>query len=234
MSAGEPSGGETRPSFLDGVRAGVPFAIAGLVVAVSFGVVAQAAGFSAAETILMSAIVFAGSAQFTAAAILGAGGSPGAAILAAALMNSRFLPMGVALAPSLPGGPVRRALEGQTVVDASWAIASRGDGTFDRQLLFGSTGIAYLTWVGGTAAGAIWGDALGDPATLGLDAVFPAFFLALVIAEARDRLKVGVALLGAAIALALVPLVPPGVPVLLASLAALVGLRRGASEEVHP
>ena len=232
MSADEPPGGETR--FRDGVHAGLPFAVAGLVVAVSFGVLAESAGFTATEAILMSAVVFAGSAQFTAAAILGQGGSPGAAIIAAALMNSRFLPMGVALAPSLPGGPVRRALEGQTVVDASWAIASRGDGTFDRKLLFGSSAIAYLTWVGGTAAGALWGDALGDPATLGLDAVFPAFFLALVIAEARERFRAGVALLGALIALALVPLVPPGLPVLVASLVALAGLRRGAPVPERP
>ena len=103
----------------------------------------------------MSAIVFAGSAQFAAVSILGGGGTVGAAVGAAALMNSRFLPMGVALAPSLPGGPLRRAAQGQTIVDASWAIASRGDGTFDRWMLFGSTAIQYLGWVGGTVAGVL-------------------------------------------------------------------------------
>ena len=59
-------------------------------------------------------------------------------------MNSRFLPMGVAVGPSLPGGPVARAAQGQTVVDASWAIASDGEGGFDRQLLFGSSAIQYV------------------------------------------------------------------------------------------
>jgi 4-azaleucine resistance transporter AzlC len=208
------------------VRAGAPFALAGGLLAASFGVVAQGAGFSALEAILMSAIVYAGAAQFAAVAILGEGGSAGAAIVAAALMNSRFLPMGVALAPSLRGGPLRRALAGQTVVDASWAIAARGDGTFDRGRLFGSSAIQYLGWTGGTVAGALWGEALGDPAALGLDAIYPAFFLALVIAEAKDGRSRGVAALGALIALALVPVAPAGVPVLAASAAALVGLHR--------
>jgi 4-azaleucine resistance transporter AzlC len=212
--------------FRDGLRAGAPFALASGLLAVSFGVVAQGAGFSALEAIVMSAIVYAGSAQFAAVAILGEGGSAGAAIIAAALMNSRFLPMGVALAPSLTGGPLRRALAGQTVVDASWAIAARGDGTFDRGLLFGSSAIQYLGWSGGTVIGALWGERLGDPGALGLDAVYPAFFLALVIAEARDGRSLGVAALGGLIALALVPIAPPGVPVLAASAAALVGLHR--------
>jgi 4-azaleucine resistance transporter AzlC len=214
--------------FREGLRAGLPFGAASALLSLSFGVIARDVGFSALEAVLFSAIVYAGSAQFAAVAIVAEGGSAGAAIVAAALMNSRFLPMGVALAPSLPGGPVRRALEGQTVVDASWAIAARGDGRFDRGLLFGSSLVQYVGWVGGTLAGALWGDALGDPKALGLDAVYPAFFLALVIAEAKDGRSRGVAALGALIALALVPVAPPGVPVLVASLAALVGLHRRA------
>ena len=146
-------------------------------------------------------------------------------------MNSRFLPMGAALAPSLPGGPLKRALQGQTVVDASWALASRGDGTFDRWLLFGSSSVQYVTWTLGTVVGAIWGEGLGDPETLGLDAIYPAFFLGLLIKEVRDGRALGVAALGALIALVLVPFAPAGVPVLAASLAALVGLRRRAGDE---
>jgi 4-azaleucine resistance transporter AzlC len=212
----------------EGVRAGLPFAIAGSLVAVSFGVVAESAGFSAGAAIAMSAIVFAGSAQFTAVAILLQGGTVAAAVLAAALVNSRFLPMGVALGPSLPGGPLRRAIQGQTVVDASWAIAGRGDGTFDRWLLFGSSAIQYLGWVGGTIVGALGGNVLGDPDKVGLDAVYPAFFLALLIEEVGDRRSKLVAVLGGLIALALVPIAPGGVPVLAASLAALVGLHSSA------
>ena len=215
-------------SFRAGLRAGVPYAIAGGIVALSFGVLARQAGFSAIGAIVMSAIVFAGSAQFAAIAIIAGGGGVGAAIGAAALMNSRFLSMGVALAPSLSGRALRRAAQGQTVVDASWAMANRGDGRFDRHFLFGASAVQYVTWTIGTTAGAVGGTALGDPRALGLDAIFPAFFLALLLPEVRDRRSRSVALAGALVALALVPVAPPGVPVLAASLAALVGLRRGS------
>jgi len=137
---------DRRQRLLDGVRAGLPFAVAGGLLALSFGVVAEGAGLSAGAAIAMSAIVFAGSAQFTAIAIIAQGGTVAAAVLAAALVNSRFLPMGVALGPSLPGGPLRRAAQGQAIVDASWGIAGRGDGTFDRWLLFGSTAVQYAGW----------------------------------------------------------------------------------------
>jgi 4-azaleucine resistance transporter AzlC len=218
-----------QATFADGVRAGIPFGIAGGLLALSFGVLARDAGLSEVAAIAMSAIVFAGSAQFASVAIIAAGGGVGAAVAAAALMNSRYLPTGVALAPSLPGGPVRRALEGQPVVDASWALAARGDGSFDRMLLFGSSLAQYVAWMAGTAAGAIWGEALGNPKDLGLDAVYPAFFVALLIAEVKNGRALGAAALGAVIALALVPVAPAGVPVLVASLAALVGLYRRAA-----
>jgi predicted branched-subunit amino acid permease len=219
---------ERRQGLRDGVRAGLPFAVASFLLALSFGVVAEGAGLSAGAAIAMSAIVFAGSAQFTAIAIIAQGGTVAAAVLAAGLVNSRFLPMGVAIGPSLPGGPLRRAAQGQAIVDASWGIAGRGDGTFDRRLLFGSTAVQYAGWVGGTIAGALGGNVLGDPEALGLDAIYPAFFLALLIDELGDRRSRLVAALGALIALALVPVAPAGVPVLAASLAALIGLHSSA------
>jgi predicted branched-subunit amino acid permease len=184
------------------------------------------------EAVIMSAIVFAGSAQFTAISILAQGGGAGAAVAAAALMNSRFLPMSAAVGPSFSGGALKRALKGQAVVDHSWALSSQGDGTFDENLLLGASAIAYVTWVGGTAAGALWGDVVGDPNALGLDAIFPAFFFGLLLNELRSRRARGVAALGTGLALVLVPFTPPGVPVLVASLAALVGLTRRARAEV--
>jgi len=209
----------------------VPYALAAVVLSLSFGVLAREVGFSALGALVMSAVVFAGSAQFAAISIIATGGGIGAAIGAAALMNARFLPMGIALAPSLPGRPLQRAAQGQTVVDASWALANLGDGRFDRHFLFGASAVQYVAWVGGTAIGAFGGDALGDPRDLGLDAIFPAFFLALLLPEMRDARSRAVALAGALIALALVPVVPPGVPVLAASAAALVGLRRRHARE---
>ena len=207
----------------------MPYALANAVLSLSFGVLARQAGFSALGAIVMSPVVFAGSAQFAALAVIAQGGGLPAAIGAATLVHSRFLPMGIALAPSLPGGPLRRAVEGQALVDASWAMANRGEGRFDRMFLFGSTAPQYVGWVGGTVVGALGGHALGDLNRFGLDAVYPAFFLALLVAELRNRRSRAVALAGGAIALALAPFTPAGVPVLVASVAALVGLRRQAA-----
>jgi 4-azaleucine resistance transporter AzlC len=214
-----------RDRFREGLRASLPYAVASLLLSFSFGAVAVAAGLSPLAAVVMSAIVYAGSAQFASIGILAAGGGVGAAVAAAALMNSRFLPMGVALGPSLPGGRLKRALQGQAVVDSSWALALREDGSFDRAFLFGHSSGQYVCWVGGTALGVLGGGV--DTRALGLDAIFPAFFLALLIAELRKgtRTSLGVALSGGALALALVPLTPVGVPVLVASCAALVGLR---------
>jgi 4-azaleucine resistance transporter AzlC len=208
------------------MRLGVPFALVGFVLSLSFAVLARQAGFSVAQAIVTSVIVFAGSAQFAMLSVVAGGGGVPAALAASGLMNSRFLAMGIALAPSLPGGPVKRAAQGQTVVDASWALANRGDGTFDRWLLFGTTAPQYLTWTLGSAVGAVFGDALGDPDRLGLDAIYPTFFLALLIAEMRDRTTRWVAVSGGLLALVLVPVAPPGIPVLAASAVALVGLAR--------
>jgi predicted branched-subunit amino acid permease len=109
-------------------------------------------------------------------------------------------------------------------VDASWALAVQNDGSFDRELMLGATFPQYPAWVGGTAIGVLGGGALGDPAALGLDAIFPAFFLGLLVAELSNPRARAVALLGGAIALALTPVLPPGLPVLLASAAALTSL----------
>ncbi len=226
-SAGEPARA-SKDSFRAGLKAGVPFALAGGILSLSFGVLAKEVGLGAPAAILMSLIVFAGSAQFAAVGILAAGGGLPAALLAAALVNARFLPMGVALAPYLPGGALARAIQGQPVVDASWALAQDAEGRFDRHYLFGATAVQYATWQTGTVLGALVGTGGIDPQSLGLQAIFPAFFLVLLIEELRQPGRFGVALVGAAIALALVPFTPAGVPVLASSLAALVGLRRHA------
>ena len=176
--------------------------------------------------IVMSVIVFAGASQFAATAVLAAGGGAAAAIVAGILLNARFLPMGIAIAPSLPGGPLKRGAQGQALVDASWAVASLGGGRFDHRLLLGATIPQYPGWVLGTVLGVVFGDLLGDPQKIGLDAIFPAFFLALLLVEMRDRTSTTVALLGAGVALALIPLVPAGLPVVAASAVALIGLRR--------
>jgi predicted branched-subunit amino acid permease len=150
--------------------------------------------------------------------------------VAAILLNSRFLPMGVAVAPFLKGGPLRRALEGQAVVDASWALASRGGGRFDREFMMGATLPQVAAWICGTVIGVLASDAVGDVERLGLDAIFPAFFVALLVDELRDGGQtIAAALIAAVLSLALIPLVPPGVPVIAACAGALLGLRGRSS-----
>lgn len=173
----------------------------------------------------MSATTFAGSAQFAAVGLF-AGGSVAAAVTAAILLNARYLPMGIASAPAISGPWWRRLLLGQLVVDESWAVASRGDGTFDGKRLIGAGALLYVVWIASTALGALGADLLGDPRRLGMDAAFPALFLALAWPYLRDRRSVAAALLGAAVALTATPLAPAGVPIVLASVAALIGARR--------
>jgi 4-azaleucine resistance transporter AzlC len=208
----------------DGFKAGLPIAAAAFLLAISFGVLARPVMGTVAP-IVMSAIVFAGSAQFAALAVLAAGGGAGAAIVAGILLNARYVPMGVALAPSLRGGPLRRAAAGQAMVDASWAMAIRGGGRFDVPFMIGATAASYPAWVGGTVIGVVVGDVIGDPEKLGLDALFPAFFLALLVTElGRGRRAIAAAALGAAIALTLAPFTAPGIPVIAACAAALIAL----------
>jgi predicted branched-subunit amino acid permease len=115
-------------------------------------------------------------------------------------------------------------------VDESWAIANRGDGTFDRGRLIGAGVALYLSWVGSTVIGSLGAEVLGDPAALGLDAAFPALFLALLWPQVRERRPLAAAVLGAAIAIALVPVSPPGVPIIAAAVGCLLGLLPSRAE----
>jgi 4-azaleucine resistance transporter AzlC len=207
-----------------GVRRGLPFGMAVFAISVSFGVLAHPL-LGAVAPIVMSIVVFSGAAQFGALAVLLAGGSAGAAIAAGVLLNARYLAMGIALAPSLRGRASSRAAFALPLVDASWAAASRGDGTFDPWYLVGVSIPQYVGWVLGTVVGVLIGSHLGDPEAIGLDALFPAFFIVLLYEEARGRRRLASAAGGAGIALVLTPLVPAGLPILAAAGAAIAASR---------
>jgi 4-azaleucine resistance transporter AzlC len=212
--------------YRDGARAIAPIAVAAVTFGISFGVLAGSAGIDALAATVMSATTFAGSAQFAVASILGASGGLAAAVLAATLLNARYAPISVSVAPLFEGGRLRRLLESQLIVDESWAVSRRPDGRFDHKLLVGAGLVLYVSWVGGTAVGALGGEALGDPADLGLDAAFPALFLALLVPQIRSRRALAAAVLGGAVALVLLPFTPAGVPIIAAAGACLIGWRR--------
>src|SRR5579859_1082795 len=200
------------------------FGVAVFAIAISFGVLARPIMGSVAP-IVMSVLVFSGAAQFGSLAVLRAGGSTGAAIAAGVLLNARYLAMGLALAPSLRGRAPSRGAFAMATVDASWAAASRGDGTFDPWYMVGVTVPQYPLWVLGTVVGVLIGGALGNPSSLGLDALFPAFFVGLLFEEARGPAKMLAAGGGAGIALGLTPFVPAGLPILAAAAAAIAASR---------
>jgi len=224
-------GEEGTDGLRSGIRAGAPIAVASLLLGTSFGVLAEPVMGTIAP-IVMSAIVFAGSAQFGALAVLAAGGGAGAAIAAGVLLNMRYLPMGISIAASTRGGWIRRGLAAQPLIDAGWAMSHRGDGRYDVSFMWGVTVVNYPMWVGGTTLGVLLGDFIGDPDRLGLDALFPAFFLGLLMGEGSDsRRGVVAALLGATLALSLSSFAPPGVPVMAGCLAALIALLPTGKEE---
>jgi 4-azaleucine resistance transporter AzlC len=205
------------------VRAALPLVIPTALIGASFGVSAATSGWGTVAPVVMSAIVFSGAAQFATLAVLGAAGSVITAIVAATLIASRFLAIGVALGPSMRGGSVRRSLEGQAVIDASLILARTGDARYGVKRLLGSTLPQYVGWTLGTVGGVLAGESIPDPKALGLDALFPAFFLVLVWSELGDRAARVTAITATLIAAVLIPIAPPGIPVVAASLAVLAG-----------
>ena len=213
------------PRIRDGVRAALPLAPSPILFGLSYGVLADATGFGSAAAVVMSATTFAGASQFAAVSVLDAGGTVAAAILAAIFLNARYMAISVTVASIFPGGKLRRLVESQAIVDESWALSGRR-GSFEWPILVGSGLVFYGLWVGSTAAGTLIGGVLGDPNALGLDAAFAALFLALAVPYLRERRSREAAALAALITLVLLPFAPAGVPIIAASAACLVGLRR--------
>ena len=195
-----------------------------LLFGISFGLLAPSAGLSGPATIVFSATTFAGSAQFAAVSVLGVGGSAVAAVVAAGLLNARYAPMSVAAAPAFHGPWWRRLLEAQLIVDESWAIAGRTG--YRRAILLGAGLLLYPLWIAGTALGLLVGNRLGTPEDYGLDGAFAALFLGLALPTLRSPRALGAATLAGGIVLVLTPFVPAGVPLIAASAACLIGLRR--------
>ncbi|MEV5766591.1 AzlC family ABC transporter permease [Micromonospora sp. NPDC052213] len=200
-------------------------------VGASFGAVAVAAGLPGWAAVVMSVLVYAGGAQFMAVGLV-ATGSPLAAVLAGLLLNARHLPFGLALADSI-GRPLwRRLLGSHLMTDEATAFAlARPAGGARRRAFWLAGTLLFLAWNVGTVLGVLAGGVVGDPAAFGLDAAFPAGLIALLLPALRDRDTRRVALAGAVLAVLATPLLPAGLPVLLAlagpAVLAVAAVRRG-------
>jgi 4-azaleucine resistance transporter AzlC len=204
-------------------------AIAAAMVAVgaSFGAIAIAYGLPTWVPFLMSTAVFAGGAQFLAVGLIAAG-NPIAAVLAGLLLNARHLPFGLAVSATIGSRWRDRLIGSHLMTDEVVAFTLAEADPVRRRRTYWLIGITLFTsWNIGTALGVWLGGATGDPAALGLDAAFPAGLLALLMPSLRDRDTRLVALLGAAVAVALTPVLPAGLPVLCALLGLGVLFRRG-------
>jgi 4-azaleucine resistance transporter AzlC len=207
----------------EGVRMVAPIAVAVSAFALSFGVLARSARMGWLAPLIMSATTFAGSAQFAVVSVLGSAGSAAAAIAAAVMLNARYAPIGISVASAFHGSAPKRLIESQLIVDESWAMTLRRKGGFDIHVMLGAGALLYLCWIAGTVGGLLLGDMVGDPNRLGLDAAFPALFLALLIPQLRGRRAVSAAVLGGGIALVLTPFSPAGIPIVAGAAGALVG-----------
>jgi predicted branched-subunit amino acid permease len=198
----------------------------------SYGALGTSAGLSVVQTCALSVLMFSGGSQFALIGVLGGGGSAVSGSASAMLLGARNALYGARLAPVLGLRGLRRAIGAQIVVDESTAVALRyePEGVTAARLGFWATGLAiFVLWNLSTLVGAVLGNQLGDPRDFGLDAAAPAAFLALLAPRLRGRSPWLTALAGAAVAVAVVPVVPAGVPVLLAALVPVVAVLAGRS-----
>jgi 4-azaleucine resistance transporter AzlC len=210
----------THERVRDGARLALPLLAADFVDGATFGVIAAGIGLGVAGPILLSAVAFSGSAQFAALTVLGDHGGLLSILLAVAALNARYLVYGASVAPALSRNPARRALEAQLLTDASWALAVRDAGV-SRGLMLGSGAMSWIGWTGGTAAGAVFGSAIGDYHGIGLDAAVPAFFACVLLDRVSGRPDVIAAVAAAALAVVVAPYLPPGVALIVVLAAAL-------------
>ena len=208
------------------VTASITLGFAVGVFAISFGVGAVSAGASVAQTCVMSLLVFTGATQFSAISVIGAGGSTASALGGALLLAARNGVYGLTMARRLRGSLGRRLLAAQLTIDESTAMSAAQTDPVAQRAAFWITGCSvYVFWNLGTLVGALAGKAI-DPQTFGLDAAFPAAYVAMLWPLLRDGRGRLAATLGALICVTLIPFVPVGIPILCAALAVLIGVRR--------
>jgi predicted branched-subunit amino acid permease len=205
----------------DGIGLGIAVGISG----VAFGAAAVGSGLTAWQACALSLLAFTGASQFALAGVVAAGGSLLAGTAGAILLGSRNTLYGLRLADVLQPRGLSRLLAAQGVIDETTAITlAQPDQAAGRKAFSATFCTLYLTWNLATLAGAVGAGKIGSPQSFGIDVVGPAAFIALIYPRLRaGRTERAVALAAVAIALGLTPVLPAGVPVILASVAALGG-----------
>lgn len=210
------------------LRDALGIAVASGAYAISFGAISTAAGLSLLQTCALSVVMFTGASQFALVGVVGAGGSVWAGAVTAALLGSRNALYGLRLSSVLDMRGWRRPAAAHFVIDETTAMAIARDDPAQSRFAFWATGIAlFVLWNTGTLIGALATHAISDPKVFGLDAAPPAAFLALLAPRLRAREPLAIAIGAAVIAIAVLPFVPAGVPLLVvAVLVALLGVVR--------
>ena len=208
------------------LRRALPVGAAVAVYGLSYGVLAVTAGLSPLVATLSSVAILAGGSQFAFVGVLLGGGTPMAGAAAGLLLNLRFVPFGLAVARHLPASSLgRRAVDSYLVVDESVAIGLAGPPAHATRRFRVTGWTVTVAWIVSTGLGAYGGQLIGDPERFGLDAAFPAGFLALLAPWLRTRAGRVAAILGVLLALGLTPVTPPGVPIVASVLGAVLALR---------
>jgi 4-azaleucine resistance transporter AzlC len=206
--------------------------LAVLFIGLSYGAIAVASGLPLWLPVVQSVFVVAGASEFLFIGIVAAGGNPIAAALAGLGVNARHLAYGLALPPEITGRGWRRFFGTHLMNDETVVFALAQPDYPRKRAAYWLCGLSlFAAWSGGATLGALIGSAVRDTNAFGLDAMFPAVILALIVPSLRDRATLRAAATGAVIALAAAPFLPPGLPVLLA-LAAVLLLTRKPRE--HP
>jgi 4-azaleucine resistance transporter AzlC len=166
--------------------------------AMAFGIAAVAVGLPPGNTMLMTAVLYAGASQFSAIGVLATGGSTLLAIITVWLVNLRFVPLGLAMPRSIAVTWPRRLLAAHLLIDPSIALARATTPERRARLFWISSIVMYVLWIAGTAIGVAAGNIVPDPSVLGLDAALPCVFIA-ILASWRDHLPSRRAAIGGAV-----------------------------------
>lgn len=202
----------------DTIKAIVLVCLAVGVVGMSYGSLAMAYGFPLWVPFVLSLTVLAGASEFMFIGIVASGGNPLAAAAAGLLVNARHVPFGVTVR-DLVGKRGLSFLGCHIMNDESVVFGLSQKTAEQRKAAYWLCGLGVaIIWPLGAVLGAMVGKLLPDPETIGLDAVFPAILLALVVPAFKNRTTLIRACSGAVLSLAAVPFAPVGLPVLLSLL----------------